>query len=153
MIKDIKILSALFALPLFCLMAWAVFLTYNRDTGTDVRVAVQGYDPRDLFSGRYIRYTIDWDKTSCGQFADGVCPRDEFCAEVIWGRQCRFYIPEEYASTLDSLFWLSDQNDLHFEVIYSYKPKTSPIAKQLLINDMDWREYLKNNPKVNKQEP
>jgi len=150
MIKDIKVLSALFTLPLFCLMAWAVFLTYNRDTGVDIKVAVQGYDPRDLFSGRYIQYAIDWEKTDCRQFADGVCPQDEFCAEAKWGRQCRFYIPEEYASTLDNLFALRNQNNLYFEVIYSYKQKTKPIAKQLLINGVDWREYLKNNPKVNK---
>ena len=146
MIKDMKILSALFALPLFCLMAWSVYLTYNRDTGIDVRVAVRGYDPRDLFSGRYIQYTIDWDRTRCEQFADGVCPQNEFCADAKWGRQCRFYIPEEYASTLDKLFMLRSQNDLTFEVIYSYKPKKKPIAKRLLINGLDWREYLALHP-------
>lgn len=146
MIKDMKILSALFALPLICLMAWSVYLIYNRDTGVDVKVAVQGYDPRDLFSGRYIQYTIDWDKTRCEQFADGVCPQDEFCVDARWGRQCRFYIPEEHASALDRLFRLRNDDDLFFEVIYSYKPKRKPIAKQLLINGVDWRVYLTQHP-------
>lgn len=143
---NLNILSGLFALPLLCLVAWTVYLSYQRDTGYEVKVAVEGYDPRDLFSGRYIQYSVDWDKTDCAQFADGQCPQDEFCVDARWGRQCRFYIPEEYASQLDSLFRLRNQNDLVFEVIYSYKPKKQAIAKQLLINGADWRRYLAEHP-------
>ena len=139
---DVKLLSVLFILPLLVLAAWSIYLMYQRDTGQTVVVAIEGYDPRDLLSGRYIQYTINWEKTDCQQFADGVCPQDEFCVNARWGRQCRFYIPEENASELDRLFQLRDKNDLNFTVVYSYKPYKHAIAKNLLINGADWHQYL-----------
>lgn len=147
---DKRVWAVLFALPLVCLMTWTAYLTYQRDSGREVKVAVQGYDPRDLLSGHYIQYQIDWDKTDCAQFMDSVCPKDEFCVEARWGKQCRFYVPEKAAPRLDNLFrqfrW-NKNSDITFEVIYAYKKGSHPIAKQLLINGQDWREY-KPTPKA-----
>lgn len=141
MIKNLW--KVLFVAPLICLALWTAFLAYQRNTGQEVIVAVQGYDPRDLLSGHYIQYQVDWDKTDCTQFADNVCPQKDFCKDARWGRQCRFYVPEKSAGELDALFNFVrfGQKDLTFEVVYAYKPGQQAIAKQLLINGADWREY------------
>ena len=138
-----KILAVCFALPFICLLLWTLSLAWQRSHGTEVKVAVMGYDPRDLLSGRYIQYQIDWDRTNCAQFPGGKCPEKEFCKEARWGRQCRFYIPEEHAKELDDLFRKRDNDTMKFEVIYSYVPGQTAIAKQLLINGKDWSESLR----------
>ncbi len=137
-----KILALVFIIPFITLLSWTGWLYIQQMCGKDVKVAVMGYDPRDLLSGHYIQYSIDWDKTDCSQFLNGVCPRDEFCLEAEWGRQCRFYIPEKNAEELDNLFRNRDRNNMIFEVIFSYHKRSEPIAKQLLINGKDWRESL-----------
>ena len=101
-----------------------------------------GYDPRDLLSGHYIQYQIDWDSTDCSQFRNGQCPEKDFCKEARWGRQCRFYIPEDKARDLDELFRKRNDTDTKFEVVYSYRPGQKAVAKQLLINGQDWRNAL-----------
>ena len=138
------ILIAGITLPFICLLGWTLFLTVTRNTGKDIIVDITGYDPRDLLSGHYIAYQIDWENTDCTQFDDDVCPDEEFCKEAHWGRQCRFYIPENQAKDLDNLFARRSRNDLKFEVVYSYRKDRTPIAKKLLINGKDWQEYLRN---------
>ena len=147
---DKKIWAVLFTLPLIVLVLWTAHLAYRRDTGREVKVAVQGYDPRDLLSGHYIQYQIDWQKTDCTQFIGNVCPENDFCKDATWGRQCRFYVPEQAAPELDVLFrrfrWGED--NLAFEVVYSYQEGKQAIAKQLLINGKDWREYKKPEAEI-----
>ncbi len=137
-----KILAIAFFIPFITLFAWTMYLYTQQAMGKEIKVAVTGYDPRDLLSGHYIQYTIDWNRTDCSQFSDGVCPKDEFCKEARWGRQCRFYIPEKNAKELDSLFWRRNTTNMIFEVVYSYNKGSEPLAKQLLINGKDWRESL-----------
>lgn len=138
-----KLLAVVLAIPFCCLLGWVGVLSYQRTTGQEVKVAVMGYDPRDLLSGHYIQYQIDWDKTDCSQFENAVCPTQEFCHQARWGRQCRFYVPEKNARALDRLFAKRDTTNTVFEVVYSYTKGKEPIAKQLLINGKDWREALK----------
>lgn len=137
-----KILAISFALPFICLLLWTLELTWQRSQGTEVIVSVMGYDPRDLLSGHYIQYQIDWNRTDCSQFPGGNCPKEHFCKEARWGRQCRFYIPEKHARELDDLFRKRNNDTMKFEVIYSYQRGQAAIAKQLLINGKDWRESL-----------
>ena len=40
--------------------------------GVEVKVRIQGYDPRDLLAGHYIRYSIDWSKTYCTHFPNKI---------------------------------------------------------------------------------
>ena len=138
-----RLLAVTLALPWFCLLGWALFLTASANSGRQITLPITGYDPRDLFSGRYIAYQIDWEKADCRQFPEGICPKDDFCKEARWGRECRFYIPEATANELDSLF-RSRSNNLKFEVVYSCHSGQKPIAKQLLINQKDWQIYLKD---------
>ena len=139
-----NIFAVILIVPLICLMCWTGVLFMDRQSGQEVRVSIQGYDPRDLLSGHYIQYQINWDKTDCSQFEDGVCPQDEFCMQATWGRQCRFYVPENDAAELDRLFAESRfGKSNNFEVVYSYKKGRKPIAKQLLINGDDWRKSIR----------
>lgn len=137
-----KILALVFSIPFFVLLLWTIWLYAQQATGKEVRVFITGYDPRDLLSGHYIQYTIDWDRTDCSQFAEAVCPQEEFCKQSRYGRQCRFYIPEKNAKELDKLFWRRNTTDMVFEVVYSYHKGIEPLAKKLLINGKDWRESL-----------
>lgn len=138
-----KILAVCFTLPFVCLVVWTLCLTWQRNHGTEVKVAVMGYDPRDLLSGHYIQYQIDWDKTDCTQFENNICPKENFCREGRWGRQCRFYVPEEYAKQLDELFRKRNNPQTTFEVIYSYTPGQGAMAKELLIGGKNWRESVR----------
>lgn len=137
-----KILAVSFALPFICLLLWTLDLAWQRSHGKEVTVSVMGYDPRDLLSGHYIQYQIDWARTDCSQFPGRECPRENFCKEARWGRQCRFYIPEDKAKELDDLFRKRNNDTMKFEVVYSYHRGQTAIAKQLLINGLDWRESL-----------
>lgn len=138
-----KFLILALSFPFIALIVWTISLYIQQSTGTEIKVAVMGYDPRDLLSGHYIRYTIDWEKTDCSQFPNGICPKDEFCKQSRFKNQCRFYIPERHAEKLDRLFSRRDDRTAIFEVIYSYQAGREPLTKKLLINGKDWRESLK----------
>ncbi len=132
-----KLLIVALAIPFICLLTWVLYLAFTRATGREVTVVIQGYDPRDLLSGRFVSYTIDWNETDCTQFADDHCPQNEFCQETQWEQRCRFFVDERKADDLNTL--LTQQDGAHrFEVIYSYTPGKKPIAKQLLVDGQDW---------------
>ena len=137
--------TVLLALPWVCLAAWTLQLTFQRARAPEVTVAIRGYDPRDLLSGRYIAYQADWERTDCRQFENGVCPKGNFCRKARWGEQCRFYVPEADAGKLDALFRTRGEKDLRFEVVYAYQKGQEPLAKRLLINGTDWQNYLETN--------
>lgn len=135
-----KMTALILFLPLICLSVWIGGLQIQRDNGMDVKTVITGYDPRDLLSGHYLQYQIDWEKTDCRQFADNTCPQQDFCKDARWGKQCRFYVPEEYAAKLDNLF---RNGNFVFEVVYSYHKGRPAMAKQLLINGAEWLEFIK----------
>ena len=131
-----------FALPLIILIGWTITLYAQRQSGQDVRVQITGYDPRDLLSGHYIQYRIDWKATDCTQFENHICPDTKyFCKKALWGNQCRFYVPEKDAVRLDNMFRHRNRTKDTFEIIYSYRPGHKALAKQLLINGQDWTLY------------
>ena len=138
-----KIWAVCFAVPFVCLLLWTLYLGWQRQSGSEITVAITGYDPRDLLSGHYIQYEIDWARTDCSQFPQGICRPQDFCKQARWGRQCRFYVPQRYARELDRLFRRRNDTDLKFEIVYSYQPGKQALAKQLLINRKDWRESLR----------
>lgn len=141
-----KIITAL-AFPIAVLLAWVLFLTIKVATMPEVTVRIAGYDPRDLLSGHYIAYTIDWENTDCSQFKNNTCPEEEFAKYSInayWGDQYRFYIPEKYAAKLDRLFRINREKHT-FEVIYKYSSGISPVARELLIDGKPWQETIIND--------
>ena len=161
--KKTAILSVFMLIPVLFFIVWAGRLYLQVEDGEKVRLAIQGYDPRSLLSGRYILYQIDWDKTDpdelnrllfyCNVSVQKNCNSNtydgkEHCwwSDYKWdnlvGRRQRFYIPEENANRLDRLF--SGRKHL-FEVTYSCQEGRRPVADELLIDGKPWREFLKEN--------
>lgn len=133
-----------FILPLIFLMGWIAYLTIFTAAAQQVTVRITGYDPRDLLSGHYLAYQIDWSKTDCAQFKGGICPRQAF-AKI----SHRFYLPQREAKKIDTIFQLSSwNNNSHqertFEIVFSYIPGRTPVAQQLLIDGKDWRSAITN---------
>ena len=106
-----SVLAAMLFAPIAGLLFWVLFLALGQIGMHEVKVRITGYDPRDLIAGRYLAYQIDWDKTDCGQFENAVCPKEEFCVEAHWGRQCRFYVDDFKANMLDERFRNRKEND------------------------------------------
>ncbi len=139
--QNIKIILA--AAPLLFLALFAATLSFLHAGLPEVTVRISGYDPRDLLSGHYIAYTIDWDNTDCTQFENNICPKGDFYETGIYGLQGnnhRFYVPEDKADKLDAL--LENRGGEHiFEIVYGYDPGFRPLAKKLLIDGQDWRLF------------
>lgn len=147
-----KSLIFILIIPVICLFIWNCFLWYDKDSGDEIKVAIRGYDPRDLLSGHYIRYTIDWDKTNLAQFNNYPFTKQDF-VDSLNKNSLKFYISEQYAKRLEEIlsqngiftFVVNGLKDKCFvEVVYSYKKGKHPIAKQLLVNGQDYREVLNN---------
>jgi len=61
------ILCVLF--PVIVMAGWLAKLTWDRETGLRIELPIRGYDPRDLLSGHYLRYQVDYGE-------NGKCPKD-----------------------------------------------------------------------------
>lgn len=59
-----KALAAL-AFPGIYLLGWCLYLSATIAGGTIVQLPVEGYDPRDLLRGHYIRYRLSQGSASC----------------------------------------------------------------------------------------
>lgn len=128
--------AGLVFLPALFLLAWVGTIEIQRYQGREVVVRLMGYDPRDLLSGHYISYQIDWDKTDCAQFENGVCPRAAF------ERTGRFYVSEDKAAALDKA--VRDRNN-RAEMVFSYKRGIKPYALKLLVNGEEWEKAAYKN--------
>ena len=121
-------------LPFIVMCVWA--LNYDRiiRDGKEVVLPITGYDPRNLLSGHYIEFQIEWVKANCYQ-ADwnGTCPRAAF-TDI-----SRYYIPESSARTLERFV---NSDSVKTEIIFAYKNGKRPLAKQLLIDGQPWQNYL-----------
>ncbi len=56
--KLLKVLAI--GLPIVVIAAWIVSYAVTVRTGVTIRLAVSGYDPRDLLSGHYLRYVVEY---------------------------------------------------------------------------------------------
>ena len=137
-----KLLATFLSIPLLFFIIWTGYLEYQKQTGDLITLPITGYDPRDLFSGHYILYQIDWEKAKCKQDNCDYLNKDAFCQKKVYSScENRFYIPEEYAENLDRLFYSKDKKNMKFEIVYSYTGKTA-FATQLLINGKDYKEFM-----------
>ena len=65
MIESKKILLVALILPIVALMLLTAYKAHIFVTGRKFTFAIQGYDPRDLLSGHYIRHTVDYGTKVC----------------------------------------------------------------------------------------
>lgn len=140
-----KLLLFILLIPVICLFVWNCFLWYDKDSGTEIIVQITGYDPRDLLSGHYIRYRIDWDKTDLQQFENKPCTKQDF-VDSLNKTSYRFYVSETHAKYLDKLLmesWDAKEKDKKkVEVVYSYKKGKHPIAKKLLVDGQPYQKII-----------
>lgn len=157
MIYSKKALLMALALPILGLTLLIGFKKYTLSFGTEYTFPISGYDPRDLLSGHYLTFTVDY---GVNDLCDGdikssmkgyVClePKDfsyyrpHRCTDFIIGR-CRgrrfnsgierFYIPEKEAKRLEELV----QNKKASIVVSVSKGGKAQI-KDLLIDGVSWK--------------
>ncbi len=56
--KTLPLLSVV--LPLLVMAGWVATIEWNLQSGQQVEFAVGGYDPRDLLSGHFVTYAVDY---------------------------------------------------------------------------------------------
>jgi uncharacterized membrane-anchored protein len=131
--------------PVICLFIWNCFLWYDKESGTEITVRISGYDPRDLLSGHYIRYTIDWDKTDLHQFENKFVTKDDF-VDSLNKTSYRFYVPEKHAKYLNKIlmesWYVKEEDKKKIEVVFSFTKGKHPIAKKLLLNGQPYQKNL-----------
>lgn len=140
----------------------------QRINGETVIFPIEGFDPRDLLSGHYLVYRIDFgiaENSDCpaSDITASLCleperrvyPVDELpdsCTQFIRGN-CddkarfvsgleRFYVPEQYADLLDEKV-----RDNEGKLVVSVDQAGNTGITDLLINGRSWKEMLKNHPK------
>lgn len=123
-------------LPVIILLVWVMTLEVQIQQGREVVIRLRGYDPRDLLSGHYISYQLDWAETDCAQFENGICPRKDF------DQVGRFYVDEDKAPALDKL--VRDNNNTA-EMVFSYRKGMKPLALNLLVNGESWEKATDKN--------
>lgn len=132
------ILKLLWVVPFFVLLGQTVYLTAVSLKSQPVVIAIGGFDPRSLLSGHYIQYQINWAETDCNQFENGICPKRDF-NQI----QHRYYLPPQEALQIDRLMSRSQRSDMTFDIVFAYTKGRAPIARMLLINKKEWKQYLK----------
>jgi len=159
MIRSQKILLVALMFPIIALAIIVGYRNYILSAGTEVILPVTGYDPRDLLSGHYLIYTIDYG-------VSGVClgnsskmntpayicldPKmfsyswTEKCKLVIKGscNQARFeagieryYVPEEKAKNLEALLRSEGAS-----IVLSITDSGKVQIKSLLIGGRHWKD-------------
>lgn len=153
-------LTLAIALPLAVLAFNAGWKLYERSQGIEIRLPIEGFDPRDLLSGHYLVYRVNYGlgefctdlnvghnqphticldpkqstaDESCTVPLSGVCQNSDFKASIE-----RFYIPEQYATPLDQA--VRDQKG---EIIITVKNGKAGV-KDLMIEDKQWMEFIKH---------
>ena len=120
-------------LPFFGIALWLGYFALFIEGSAEVRLPITGYDPRNLLSGHYVAYRIDWAKADCFQ-ADwqGKCPVDKFKTSY------RFYVPERTASSIERAI---NKADVQTEIVFSYRKSGTAVARDLLIDGRSFRTY------------
>lgn len=148
-------------LPIAALMVNAWMKSAQRSSGEEVILPIEGFDPRDLLSGHYLLYRVNFglDSSCTEQGAEAaVCLRPErkmyarnelpencelfiqgYCddsATFVAGIE-RFYIPEEYAEALEK-----QVRDKQGEIVLSVDSQGNAAIRDLLIDGKPWEEAV-----------
>lgn len=156
------LLAIALTLPILALAATAWMKSTQRSSGAEVALPIEGFDPRDLLSGHYLIYQVDYgleNLCAATDVATAVClqperlatPADSVpadCKLFIRG-YCdssanfnagieRFYIPEEHAAVLENKV-----RDKRGTLVLSVDPQGTAVIRDLLIDGQPWQEAVK----------
>ncbi len=152
-------LALALVIPIAALGAMTLLKNHLRQNGVIVTLPIEGFDPRDLLSGHYLSYTVDYAAGDCPTDTDAaaVCIEPErsitaadavptHCTVYIRGSCAtgrfeadieRFYIPEAYASVLDQQV-RNQQGSLELSV----SPDGKAVIRDLLIDGVSWQQAV-----------
>ena len=131
MTKFAKVCAVLLFVPVVILTGYMLRLSYLTNF-EKVEIAVDGYDPKDFFSGYYVALQPNWQKTNCSQFAGNVCPKENF--EQVYS----FYVKRDNAAKLEKAV-AAKNVVLEFSYQYGYKP----LITDLKVDGVSYKDYLK----------
>lgn len=169
--RDWKWIATLL-LPIVVLLIYAGMKEVHLRHGFEVVFPIEGFDPRDILSGHYLTYRVDYGIiTECWSDTWGdrsvhpcVCvltserkPKTEFfgdcparrsqCVAVIQGecRNSRFESDIERFYIPENKAGVLDQvvRNKKGEIVLSVSAEGKPLLKDLLIDGKSWREYQK----------
>lgn len=153
--KSFLILALLF--PVITLMLLTVYNRHILNTGYEVILAVQGYDPRYLLTGHYLTYRVEYGVTpncsyhegsyqayiclstpvfstsiipGCEHYIRGTCKRGYFIAGIE-----QFFIPESDAAQLDQ-----QVRNGQASILVSVSPDGHALVKNLMIDGKPLRK-------------
>ena len=159
MIKSRRLLLITLMIPILALLGLTSFKIANLFMGREVELPIVGYDPRDLLSGHYLVYRVDYgvanlcatpdeapgfvcldnrtftqdNPDGCSLFIKGTCKHLRFEAGIE-----RFYIPEEKGPMLDKMV-----RGKQASIIISITGAGHAQVKNLLVNGKPWEEAEK----------
>ena len=128
-----KLLYSLLYIPALVLSGVMIYYT-TESNFSKVEIAVQGYDPKDFFSGYYMNLQPDWEKTDCGQFENNVCPVQDFRSVY------NYYIRREQSAKLSQKV---DAGDV--KLVFSYARGHMPMVVDLKVNGVSYLDYVGSN--------
>jgi len=164
-LSSMRLLSAI-GLPIIALLCLLLYKQSIINTGQNINLDIVGFDPRDLLSGHYLRYNIDYNsRNQCPTSSRAaiqtarLCLKPEryFIDNTVGNRQqhcdlylegiCtktgfkagieRFYIPEEYASQLDLLV-----RDARGALQIRVNSQGKAVIDNLLIDGDPWQDTV-----------
>ena len=120
-------------IPFLVIFCWSMYYSNFIRNAKEVVLPISGYDPRNLLSGHYIEFRINWAKADCQQANwHGHCPVEEFRGVN------RFYVPERNARQIERL--INGQSSV--KIVFAYEKGKDPVAKTMLIDGKDWKNYF-----------
>ncbi len=163
--KKVFVLAAL----IWPLVIWGAVVgmkTFNWFSGASLTLEVRGYDPRDLLSGHYLQYEVEYGVTvGCGEgngpayvyhpgnpgrarLADNPPAGDSNVVYIAGSCQNwrfragieRFYVPEEAAQRLDAIL---RGRKMAASIEVSVRRDGTAQVKDFLLNGKPWRLVLK----------
>lgn len=156
MIQSKKGVLMALIVPIVALAFLVGYKEYTLSTGREITLPITGYDPRDLLSGHYLIYRVNYGvkgicnnnghskvgyvclnpkvftyhwPDNCHLMIRGVCRYDQFNAGIE-----RYYVPEEEAKRLEDLV-RSNKASILLSVLRNGKAQ----VKDLLINGHSWK--------------
>ncbi len=155
MIRTKKALIVVLLLPIFVLAGLTAFRAYVRTFGMEVTLPISGYDPRDLLSGHYLIYRIEYgvggicptmdqrragyvclepkffsydEPAECNKLISGFCTNSRFEAGIE-----KFFIPENKARYLERQIQSKAAS-----IVLSLTASGNTQVKDLLVDGKSW---------------
>ena len=159
-----KLWALAFIFPVCVLMGWVGLNEYRLKVGKRLVLPVEGYDPRDLLSGHYLRYKVRYGmkcpkrpgatlvpayacfkpkKTlrlkpplkDCSLFLKGQCFKGHFLVKDL----DRYYIPEKKAQKAEKLF----RNAKEKQVVLSVLSTGHALVQDILVEGKSLKKQLR----------